>query len=315
MTTLPEPSGIWPNFLVIGAPKSGTTSLYHYLSQHPDVFLSKTRKEGRFFSRIGEGEVYWPAYYHFDTAPTAQAYQALFADHAGQKRIGDVSPDYYAYAHLAAPRALEYCGPQTRIIAILRHPVERTYSHYLQNVRRDAEFATFKSALEDEPRRIRQNWGFQWLYAHTSEYADRIAIWKEHFPHMLVLTQYELDADTPGIVAKVQDYLEIDPITPHTDKRYNTGGIPRSRLPILEGFLDARAREPFEDLHAEFIAPKTTASADAPTADGVYPPLVDGEITVPPMDEDVKAQLVERFAPGIERLEDMLGRSLEPWRS
>lgn len=315
MTDTSTGSTIWPNFLVIGAPKSGTTSLYHYLSQHPDVFLSKVRKEGRFFSGIGEGRVYWPAYYHFDTAPTPKDYQTLFADYAGEARIGDVSPDYYAYAPIAAPRALEHCGPETRIIAILRNPVERTYSHYLQNVRRDAEFATFRSALQDEPRRIAQNWGFQWLYAHTSEYAERIAIWQKHFPHMLVLTQYELDADTPGVVARVQDYLGLKPHAPETGKRYNTGGIPRSRLPILEGVLDARAREPFETLHAEYIAPKTAPSADAPTADGVYPPLVDGEITVPPMDADIKQALTERFAPGIERLEDLLGRSLDPWRS
>lgn len=84
---------VWPNFLVIGAPKSGTTSLYHYLSQHPEIFLSRVRKEGRFFSGVGEGEVYWPDFYHFDTAPQPDDYQALFDDYGGQKRIGDVSPD------------------------------------------------------------------------------------------------------------------------------------------------------------------------------------------------------------------------------
>ncbi|WP_203294131.1 sulfotransferase domain-containing protein [Maricaulis parjimensis] len=306
---------IWPNFLVIGAPKSGTTSLYHYLAQHKDIFLSPVRKEGRFFSGIGEGEVYWPAYYHYDTAPTVADYQTLFETWSGQKRIGDVSPDYYAYAPISAPRALKYCGPQTRIIALLRNPVERTYSHYLQNVRRDAEFATFRSALADEPRRKAANWGFQWLYADTSCYAERIAIWKQHFPDMLVLLQDELDADTPGIVAKVQDYLGLDRIEPETRQRYNTGGIPRSRLPILEGVLDARSKEPFEDLYAEFIAPRDATNADAPTADGVYPPMVDGETTVPPMDADIRDALTARFAPEIERLEGLLGRSLEVWRS
>lgn len=305
---------IWPNFLVIGAPKSGTTSLYHYLHQHPDVFLSPVRKEGRFFSGIGEGQVYWPAYYHFDTAPNVAEYQALFATHAGQARIGDVSPDYYAYADIAAPRALKYCGPDTRIIAILRNPVERTYSHYLQNVRRDAEFATFRTALADEARRKAANWGFQWLYADTSTYHDRIAAWRAHFPQLLVLTQDELDADTPGVVARVQDYLGLAPRQVETSKRYNTGGIPLSRLPILEGVLDHRALEPFETLHAEFIEPAAARSSDAPTADGVYPPLVEGEITIPPMEPDIRAELEARFAPDIERLETLLGRSFEVWR-
>ena len=155
---------VWPNFLVIGAPKSGTTSLYHYLSQHPDIFLSTVRKEGRFFSGVGDGSVYWPDFYHFDTAPTVRAYQSLFADRAGETRIGDVSPDYYAYSQIAARRALSYCGPGTRIVAILRQPVDRAWSHYLQNVRRDAEFLSFEKTLEVESRRVEANWGFQWLY-------------------------------------------------------------------------------------------------------------------------------------------------------
>lgn len=304
----------WPNFLVIGAPKSGTTSLYHYLSQHPDVFLSPVRKEGRFFSGIGEGAVYWPRYYHFDTAPGVADYQSLFATHAGESHIGDVSPDYYAYADIAAPRALNYCGPHTRIIALLRNPVERTYSHYLQNVRRDAEFASFARALDDEPRRIAQNWGFQWLYADTSCYARRIAVWKTHFPHALVLLQDELDADTPGVVARVQDYLGLTPHPVEVSKRYNTGGIPRSRLPVLDGLFDARSTDPFEDIHAQYIAPRDTASQDAPTADGVYPPLVEGEITIPPMPEAVRDQLVTRFEPEIAALERLLDRNLDIWR-
>ncbi len=310
----PTKGEIWPNFLIIGAPKSGTTSLYHYLAPHEEVFLSAARKEGRFFSGIGRGKVYWPGYYHFDTAPTPAAYQTLFADYAGQSRIGDVSPDYYAYAEQAAPRARKYCGREAKIIAILRNPVERTYSHYLQNVRRDAEFASFQVALDDEARRQAANWGFQWLYAGTSDYAERLAIWREYYPDMLVLLQDELDADTPAVVRRVQAFLGLEPREVETQKRYNTGGIPRSRLPILDGILDARAREPFETLHAEFIAAKPSPSSDAPTADGVYPPLIEGETTVPPMAADIRKRLEAHFEPKTQALEALLDRSLEVWR-
>lgn len=309
----PIDGDIWPNFLVIGAPKAGTTSLYHYLSQHPDVFLSRVRKEGRFFSGVGQGQVYWPDFYHFDTAPEISDYQALMADYSGQARVGDVSPDYYAYASLAAPRARELCGPDTRIIALLRNPVDRTYSHYLQNVRRDAEFLSFEKALEDQPRRIAENWGFQWLYAHTSTYPERLKIWQAHFPNMLVLLQDDLDADGPVTVAQIVDFLGLPqhPIT--VEARYNTGGIPAAKKMIIDGHFDDRIGEDFDRLHAELIAP-VSGTTSAKTADGVYPPLDNTPVSIPPMASDMRARLQTQFEPSIREVEALLGRSLDVWR-
>lgn len=306
--------GLWPNFLVIGAPKSGTTSLYHYLQQHNDVFLSPVRKEGRFFSGVGDGSVYWPDFYHFDTAPEPADYQALFEAHGDQARIGDVSPDYYAYSHRAAPRVAELCGRATKIIAILRQPVDRTYSHYLQNVRRDAEFLSFEKTLELEAWRKANNWGFQWLYSDTGRYAGRLAHWFDRFDDVLVLLQDELDADGPGTVRRIFDFLDIDADVPVSDaKRYNTGGIPRSKLPILDGVYDARSGETFETLHAELIAP-VTGTTSASSADGVYPPLGDVKVSIPPMAATTRARLDEMFAPEIDALERLLDRSLDMWR-
>ena len=306
---------VWPNFLVIGAPKSGTTSLYHYLSQHPVIFLSKVRKEGRFFSGVGDGSVYWPNFYHFDTAPDVSDYQALFADYEGQARIGDVSPDYYAYAPIAARRILTYCGSETKIIAILRHPVDRTYSHYLQNVRRDAEFYSFEKALADEPRRIAANWGFQWLYADTGRYADRLRQYRDRFDDMLILLQDELDQDGPGTVRRIFNFLEIEADVPVTvEARYNTGGIPRSKMNVLDGAHDDRDGVSFETLHAEIVAP-VSGVAGATSADGVYPPIDDSKVSIPPMAANIRARLQAQFEPEITALEDLLGRSLDQWRA
>jgi hypothetical protein len=307
-----DTSQTWPNFLVVGAPKSGTTSLYHYLRQHPEVFLSTVRKEGRFFSGVGDGSVYWPEFYHFDTAPTVADYQALFADYDGEARVGDVSPDYYAYAPIAARRVMTYCGPDTRIIAILRNPVDRAYSHYLQNVRRDAEFLSFAKTLEVEPQRVKENWGFQWLYTETGRYARRLRHYVDRFP-TLILLQDELDRDGPATMARIFRFLELDPVPVELAKRYNTGGIPRTRLPILEGIHDHRAAERFEALHAELVAP-VSGTSGATSADGVYPPLQDDKVTVPPMPADIRGDLESRFAPEIEALEELTGRSIPEWR-
>jgi hypothetical protein len=305
---------IWPNFLVIGAPKSGTTSLYHYLQQHSDVFLSPVRKEGRFFSGVGDGSIYWPDFYHFDTAPGIADYQNLFASYDGQARAGDVSPDYYAYSDRAAPRVAEHCGAGTRIIAILRNPVDRAYSHYLQNVRRDAEFLSFEKTLDLEAWRRAQNWGFQWLYSDTGRYAGRLRQWFDRFDHVLVLLQDELDTDGPATVRRIFDFLQIDPDRPvSAEQRYNTGGIPQSKLPILEGVHDARSDESFEHLHAELVAP-VSGTSSAKAADGVYPPLSDAKVSIPPLPIATRDRLNALFAPELDDLEDLLGRSLATWR-
>tara|TARA_R110000868_G_scaffold219607_1_gene470731 strand:+ start:35309 stop:36286 length:978 start_codon:yes stop_codon:yes gene_type:complete len=309
-----QDTGSWPDFLLIGAPKSGTTSLYHYLRQHPDIFLSPKRKEGRFFSDIWKGSVYWPDFYHFDIPASAEDYQSLFDSRTTQARAGDVSPDYLSYAPIAAPQARRLCGAGTRIIAILRNPVDRAYSHYLQNVRRDAEFLSFARTLEIEADRKAANWGFQWLYTDTGNYARNLQPWLDNFDRCLVLLQDELDADAQETVRRIFDFLAIDNAVPlAVEDRYNTGGIPAAKMPILRGAHDHRAGEAFESLHAELVAPVSGISS-ASTADGVYPPISTEAVQIPPMAPEVRATLERHFAPEIDALEKKLGRSLDLWR-
>ena len=302
-----------PNFLVVGAAKSGTTSLYHFLNQHPAIFLSPARKEGRFFSGVGDGSVYWPRYYHFDTAADAADYASLFERWDGQARIGDVSPDYLAYSHRAAPRVEEICGPETRIIAILRDPSRRAYSHYLQNVRRDAEFFSFEKTLEIEAARKADGWGFQWLYTDTGRFADKLTPYLDRFENVLVLTQDALGADPAGTMAQAFDFLGLESIALKPQQKFNAGGVPADKAAILDGAHDDRSAEAFEDLHAELIAP-AAASAAAPASDGVYPPLGAAPLLYPEMKPDTLARLDALFAPQIEALEARLGRTFPAWR-
>lgn len=301
---------IKPNFLIVGAAKSGTTSLYHYLSQHPDVFLSRARKEGRHFSGVGDGSVYWPAYYSFETAPSWTEYQTLFDAHSGQSWVGDTSPDYLAYAHRVAPRVLERLGAQVKIIAILRDPITRAWSHYLQNVRRQAEFYSFEKTLDLEPQRAKAGWGFQWLYQLNGRYSDQLPFYLDRFD-TLILFQDELDKDTPGTVARAADFLGL---STHAwdggEKRFNTGGIPDELRPVLQGVYDTRTSERFETLHAEIYGGD---GPTGPSADGVYPPVKPGEMSYPELSPASRQRLQALLAPSIARLETLVDRDLSHW--
>lgn len=303
-------ASVKPDFLIVGAAKSGTTSLYHYLKSRPDVFLSTVRKEGRYFSGIGDGSVYWPRYYNFDTAKDWSAYRALFKGYAGEARIGDTSPDYLAYAHRAAPAVLSELGPETKIIAILRNPVTRAWSHYLQNVRREAEFFSFERTLDLEAQRAAAGWGFQWLYQLNGHYAAQLPHYMERFD-TLVLFQDDLNTDAASVLSRVERFLGLEPSTAPLDgKRYNSGGIPASMLPILEGVHDHRDADAFEILHEEIYGGKAPGG---PSADGVYPPASPSDLIYPALPDASRRRLITLLGPAIAELETLTGRELSHW--
>jgi hypothetical protein len=120
-----------PNFVVVGAGRSGTTSLHQYLAQHPDIFMCRSKSPNFFASGISQPSWETPAAVamshqwvdHFDT------YQSLFSDAESVTAVGEVSPVYLQTTH-AASRIAEVCG-DVRIIAVLRNPVDRACAHFL----------------------------------------------------------------------------------------------------------------------------------------------------------------------------------------
>lgn len=141
----------WPNFIVIGAGKSGTTSLYEYFNQHPEIFMSQV-KETNFFALQGETvkqkDDSPEQTHHYPWSITDEAdYKALFDDVSTEKAIGEVSP-MYLYNEKAA-QAIKASIPDVKLIAILRQPAERLYSRYMHLVREGREPSTsFKDALD-----------------------------------------------------------------------------------------------------------------------------------------------------------------------
>ncbi|MBS0018680.1 MAG: sulfotransferase [Arthrospira sp. SH-MAG29] len=121
--------GKLPNFLIIGVEKSGTTSIYNYLNQHPEVYMSPV-KETNFLERE------WSLDDNRKPSriDTLEKYTDLFKSVTNEKAIGEVSPNYLFKYKTSIPK-IDKILPNTKLIAILRNPVDRAYSDYLMHIR------------------------------------------------------------------------------------------------------------------------------------------------------------------------------------
>src|SRR2546430_3395564 len=134
----------WPNFFLVGAAKSGTTSLYAALGAHPQIFLSRLR-EPHFFSTF---EVARQTARLHGIVRDEGRYLELFRDAASEPVVGEGSTSYLWDA--AAPERIAHSAPGAKIVAILRDPVVRAYSHYLNDVREGIESRAFVDAVAAE---------------------------------------------------------------------------------------------------------------------------------------------------------------------
>lgn len=168
-----------PNFLILGAAKSGTTSLAEYLDQHPEVFFCPT-KEPNYFAFAGETlpppgpaspEVLYELLYKYSVTDYGE-YLSLFESVGEQKAIGEGSVRYLYFEE--APRRIKEKIPDVRLIVILREPVSRLYSHYCMNVRYQLEPLSLPEAMAAEKARRDANWGWDWHYANVSLYCKQI---------------------------------------------------------------------------------------------------------------------------------------------
>jgi hypothetical protein len=173
--------------MIVGAAKAGTTSLFQYLRQHPEIFLIP-QKETNFFAFSCTESFRWhgpePGAIT-GRVRTADHYERLLEEGTPFPVRGEVSP-LYLYSPTAAQRIAGY-APGTRVVIILRNPVDRAYSHFLHLTRDGREpCADFEKALEAEDKRRREHWFWDYLYTRMGFYSEQIRRFLKHFPERQV---------------------------------------------------------------------------------------------------------------------------------
>lgn len=204
-----------PNFLLIGAPKSGTTSLYNYLNQHPQVFMS-TNKEPKFFAFEGcnldfNGHHKGIQQIKESTITNYSDYLNLFKDANTYKVIGEASPIYLH--HTKAPKNIKKYLPNVKLVAILRNPIERLYSDWKHQVRMGWEpERDFFKALKQWELRENQNWIPYLNYLPKGLYYKNLSRYFQLFDNKQIkIVLYEdLKNDASKLMQELFDFLEID---------------------------------------------------------------------------------------------------------
>jgi len=214
-------AGALPDFVIIGAQKGGTSFLYHVLTQHPLVEPA-VRKEVRYFEGLFDLGIEW--------------YRWCFPQpkwKAGRWTISGEATPSYLFRPLVAKRMAETV-PQVRLIALLRNPIDRAYSHYQMQVTRGTEPRTFEEAIEQQNS----------TYLPRGIYVDQLLRWSEYFgkEQMLVLKSEDFFEGPVETLKIVLDYLDLprwEPEVSQLQERRHEGGYEQRMDPATRRRLEA----------------------------------------------------------------------------
>ena len=218
-----------PNFIILGSPKSRTTSLYDYLSAHPQILPARF-KEVLFFDRqFGRGINHYRSYFPFK--------HQLSSRKEKRKITGEASP--YYFQHPLVPKRIASVLPNIKLIVILREPTARAWSHYRHNIRHNRETLSFGQALKNEQARFELDVDrmhsddnffpsnfLQHSYRQGGEYGSHLQRWSEFFDiknQLLILESEHFFRDPTYVLNEVADFLSIEKFKQQTYEPKNVG--------------------------------------------------------------------------------------------
>ena len=217
-----------PDFVIIGAQKSGTTSLYDFVVKHPAI-ISAAQKETEYFSRRYKfGEMWYRSNF-----PTSLSRYHLYKKTDERPISGEATPNYLFYPFV--PGRMKKTLPDVKLVVILRNPVDRAFSQYHHTVRMGRETREFEAAVKQEvARRVRTetavqdpNFAVDYRHAYLGNgvYADRLENWFKHYERnrFLILATEDLRKTPQRTLDQVFDFLEVAPFQVKNIRDLNVG--------------------------------------------------------------------------------------------
>ena len=295
-----------PNFLIVGAAKSGTSSLHNYLNQHPQVFMPSYNKEGM--------KVKEPRFLIKDLVQhrlhngiwTFEEYQSLFDDVKDEKAIGESTVLYLYYYKHAIKNIKHYLGEDVKIIIMLRNPADRAYSAFQHVSRGFKENNSFEKSLEIEKGRMEreENLTPMVMYKEMGMYYEMVKAYMESFKNIHIIFYEDFRDKIESEMNKTYNFLgisnniEIDFTTKH-----NVGGKRWKDEKMKHVFMKDN---PMKSILKSVLPEKLSK--------GMRNKLVNASTNkVEPMKGETRKGLNDYFRQDVKKLSELLNKDLQHW--
>ena len=310
-----------PNFFVIGAAKCGTTTLYDFLEQHPEVYMSPI-KEPHHFSKDIVMENFSDEYKHYLKTRNVNLneylqsdfsrkiwewyindynqYLQLFKNVKTEKAIGEIS-NGYLYSEVAA-QEIYNTYPDAKIIMILRNPVERAYSHYLANVRDGRTTLDFRNELIEDSKKTRKGWCISHCYVEMGLYYDQVKRFMDVFPvsQIKIYLNDDLKLNPSSVGKDLFQFLDVNlNTTIDYTKKQN-----EARLPKSAGIMKLITQTGLKRKIFRMLPIKLQEKVK---------PLFFKEGKIPKISNNDHAWLLEKYKSDIMNTQNLIGRDLSGW--
>ncbi len=221
-----------PSFIIVGVARCGTTSLYHYLKQHPHIDFPKIKEPKYFSSKVQSYPHNGPGDKEVDdnVVKIEKSYDELFLSLNKVKVIGEASSDYFYNHKKIIPLIKEKLG-DVKIIICLRNPIERAFSAYNNLLRDSREKLSFYEGLMKENERIENNYDWMWHYTNGGFYSDGITNFKNHFKDVELVFFDDLIKSPEKVVQRIFTFLNVDSsYKVDLSKKYSVSGKPKNLI-------------------------------------------------------------------------------------
>lgn len=283
-----------PDFLICGAGKSGTTTLWAVLKRHPDIFMSTVKDIAFFASDVAPNSSYEKG---------LDWYQSLFANASLGQIRGEASAAYLFDPE--TPQLIQSNIPDARLIFIFRDPSSRAYSHYWQEARKGEDLPSFDEVVAERKPPFDR-------IVRTGLYGTHLKRYLSYFSREQILClRYEALRERPEtLYSEICTFLRVDfeRLPKPYDLRKNPSMRPRSKW-VERVFF----RTPWITRLGATLLPRSLHKG-ARTALQSLKSLNQEQFRYPPMAPESRHQLQAIFKPEVETLEDILGWDLSTWK-
>ena len=283
------------DFFIVGAPKAGTTSLYHYLNEHPKVEMS-SQKEPNYFSdkHLQEQGIY----YEKNRINTLEKYHSLFIQKEN-KLFGEASVSYLFYEDV--PKKIKKYNPNAKIIIMLRNPADRAFSHYLMDYRLGLISDSFEVIINRTSKAKHAHIFYQ-QYIKVSKYYHQLSRYFNVFDNesILIIDYDDFKNDISNTLTNIYGFLNISNKFPvNINEKHNTFSMPRHNfIRRIYSFFVLRNT-------LNYLIPKTLKK-------GIRKILFMND-RKPELSTVSRKKLNELFEKDIENLELLLNKDLTKW--